>query len=251
MRQFFTILAIALVIIGAIFGFTPFFIGTQIESNFQQTMDKVSSKSPYFTLTASNYQRHWFHSTANIQVNIKPNRGLLTTQLPSTLTIPVTIKHGLLIRTPHGLTMGRVAFVMENNSTNFDGRVGCIIKLSGHASQFADIKQINYHDKNGFHLTLSNLAMSSPQHRTGSQQLAIEHLRLHLPGIASSEPALDIGIKALAATVNAKRHQGLYWLGTSTLSIKQLTDFNENSTATPNNQINQLSITLTSGLSRN
>lgn len=215
MRSFFTGLIIVVVLLAALIGISPYFIGQRVETNLKKELAAASQNSPYATLSVENYQRHWFTSTATIEVAIRPSQA---TMKPFSFELPVNIKHGPIMVLPQGLKFGLGAFLINQQTQQFNGHIGAIMTFSGQSTPFGQVKTMNIH-KDGGQLSLQNLIL---QPTSKKEVLNIEKLSIQTPASEKTKPILirlnQIKLHLDGAMSNIAKE----WLGKGDFTIQSM-----------------------------
>lgn len=213
MRSFFTGLIIVVALLAALIGISPYFIGQRVETNLKNELATASQNSPYATLSVENYQRHWFTSTATVKVTIRPSQ---TAMKPFSFELPVNIKHGPIMMLPQGVKFGLGAFLMNQQTQQFNGHIGAIMSFSGQSNPFGQIKTMNI-NKDGAQLSLQNLIL---QPTSKKDVLNIEKLSIQTPASEKTKPILITLNQIKLHLDGAMSNIAKEWLGKGDFTIQ-------------------------------
>lgn len=215
MRSFITGLIVVVVLLAAAIGIAPYFIGQKVEANFKQEIAMTNNQSPYAKLSISHYQRGWFSANADVTVSITPGQA---SSKPLSFDVPVTVKHGPVMMLPAGLKFGLGAFLINQQTSQFNGTIGSLISFSGNASPFGKIGQVSF-DKDGLKFSLQNLTLT---HSSNQLRLNIEKMSVQTPASDKTKPILisfnQLKFNTMGSTNDAIKE----WLGSAKLSLDSI-----------------------------
>ncbi|PHQ79154.1 MAG: hypothetical protein COB66_07465 [Coxiella sp. (in: Bacteria)] len=214
----YTLLTLAVIIVAALL-VSPYFVGSAVQSQFQNQITALNKKSPYVTITADNYKRHWFESTADVNVNFHTPTGLgLPASFNKNMTFNAIVKNGPVFKTAGGFHTGKGALVIEGTTPQFKGSMSAIIKWNNKLDLEANIPTLTFTDSSQDKFTLTGITATTT-HGSGNNMVhtvTLEKLNITTPKDQVMN-VNDVKISADGAT-----DQNL-WLGTGSFSIDSIT----------------------------
>lgn len=215
MRSFFTGFIIVIALLAAIIGISPYFIGRHVETSFKREITLANNESPYAKLSIDQYKRGWFSANTTVKVTINSARPDMK---PLAFDVPVTIKHGPIVILPQGLKIGLGAFLVNQQTQQFNGSIGALIAFSGKTSPFGEIKQANF-NKNGLQFSLQNLILNHSPKQMG---LGVKTISLQTPASDKTKPILitfdNLKVSSKGNTNDIVKE----WVGKATLSLDSI-----------------------------
>ena len=105
-------LFIAIIVLAVIFAGAPFFIGSTVETQLREQIEK-SNANPSFDISLKSYQKGWFNSYAEIEVAMQLPEAYSGMISDNKITITQDMQHGPLVTKANGMGLALVDALIE------------------------------------------------------------------------------------------------------------------------------------------
>ena len=214
MRTFPRFFVAILVLLALFFGLSPYFAGEIAEQQFNNQLQTLNGQSPYITITPSNYQRHWFNSTAQLTIDMHSPKGS-PAQFDKKVTVNAIIKHGPLIKVNGGFYFAKGALIIESNTSDFEGSLVYIVNWRNQLITSANIPFLKFTDSAGNTYTAQSI-----QFETALTNQHVVHTLIlrNICILTAAKNPVSLDLYDLMITSNKHQSNNL-WLGNAEVFI--------------------------------
>ena len=214
MRSFPRFFVAILILVGLFLALAPYFAGEIAQQQFNNQLQTLNEQSPYITITPSNYQRHWFNSTAQLLIDIHSPKGSMA-QFDKKITVDAIIKHGPLIKVNGGFYFAKGALIIESNTPDFEGALVYIVNWRNQLISSANIPFLKFTDSAGNMYTAQSV-----QFETALNNHHVVHTLIlrNICIVTANKNPVSLDLYNIMITSNKHQSNNL-WLGNAEVFI--------------------------------